>query len=110
MLFITKLNALLKIFGFVYFICNIVICAVMVMFAINAWMISNLSMGYLIFLLPLAGIFTGYWIRKERYGWWRSMIIGVNIFLTLAVLFTAIFISPKMQMLKQNKVEASQKI
>jgi hypothetical protein len=106
--FKTKLKALLKIFGFVYFIGNIVICAVMVMFAVNAWMILKPSWGYLAFLLPLAGVFAGYWIRKEKYGWWRSMIIGINIFLTAAILFTAIFISPKMQTLKQNKFEASQ--
>ena len=96
-------------FGFVYFICNIVICAVMVMFAINAWMMSKLSMGYLVLLLPFSGIFAGYWLRKERYGWRRSVIISVNIFLTAVVLFTAIFISPKTEMLKQKKVEASQK-
>jgi len=38
------------------------------MSAINAWMTSKPSLGYLVFLLPLAGIFAGYWIRKEKYG------------------------------------------
>lgn len=108
--FKTKLKTLLKTFGFIYFICNIVIFAVMGMFAINACMTSKPSLGYLVFLLPLAGIFTGYWIRKEKYGWWRSVAIGVNLFLTAVILFTAIFISPKTQALKQQKFEASQKL
>lgn len=70
-------------------------------------MTSNFSFAYFVFILPLSGIFTGYWIRKGKYGWWRCVIMAINIMLTLAILLTAIFISPKLESLKQKKFKDS---
>lgn len=81
----------------------------MITFAINACMTSNFSFAYFVFILPLSGIFTGYWIRKEKYGWWRGIIMAINIMLTFAILFTAVFISPKLESVKQKKFENIQK-
>ncbi|WDP89290.1 MAG: hypothetical protein HUN04_05930 [Desulfobacter sp.] len=97
----------LKIFGFLYFVTNIIICFLIAMFATSAWMAGNFSTGYIIIVLPLTGILSGYWMRKSLYGLWRSLIIGSNIIVTIAILFTAIFISPGLEKAKQKKFESN---
>ncbi len=104
-----KTKKLIKNFGFVYFIGNIVILAVMVMFAINAWMSTGMSPGYLVSVLPLTGIFAGYWLRKSQFGWWRCLIIVINLILTASILFSAVFIAPQLEKTKQIKYESLQK-
>ena len=99
---------LLKKTGFLYFILNMIICGTMILFAVTAWLSSSFSIAYFVFLLPMAGMFTGFWIYKGKYGWWRILVMTVNILLTFAILFTAVFISPKLDDVKQKKLENSQ--
>lgn len=68
-----------------------------------------MSPGFIVFILPLIGIFSGYWMRNGKYGWWRILIISVSLLLSVSIVFTAIFISPKMEQHKQQKFNALQK-
>ncbi|HCY85412.1 MAG TPA: hypothetical protein DHV36_09795 [Desulfobacteraceae bacterium] len=56
-------------------------------------------------VVPFTGILSGYWMRKNRYGVLRSLIIAANIIVTAIILFTAVFISPEMKTAKQKKFE-----
>lgn len=99
----------IKGFGFIYFLINCIICVVMGIFAIHAYMTANMSPGFVVFLLPLIGIFSGYWMRTGKYGWWRIVIITASLLITMAILFTAIFVAPGMEKHKQNKFETIKK-
>ena len=105
-----KLAKLVRAFGFVYFLLNCVILIVICILGINAMIKTTMSPGFMVLILPLIGIFAGYWMRVGRYGWWRILIIAVSRFLTGAIAFTAIFIAPKMEKLKQNKFETNKEI
>ncbi|MDD3846907.1 MAG: ankyrin repeat domain-containing protein [Syntrophorhabdaceae bacterium] len=106
----STLAKLIKIFGFVYFLLSCIICVVMCVFAIRAMMKTGMSPGFVVFILPLIGIFSGYWIWTARYGWWRMSIIAVSLLLTLAIAFTAIFIAPKMGKHSHNKLESHETV
>ncbi|MFH2058964.1 MAG: ankyrin repeat domain-containing protein [Pseudomonadota bacterium] len=80
----------------------------MAIFAIHAKIKTKMSPGFIIFILPLIGIFSGYWMRKGKYGWWRILIISVSLLLSVSIVYTAIFISPKMEQHKQQKFKALQ--
>lgn len=73
----------MKVFGLLYLIANSIIFFAIAMFWISAWISGKLSLGYLIIMLPATGALSGYWMRKNRYGWWRSLIIGSNIIITV---------------------------
>ncbi|MBU1344390.1 MAG: hypothetical protein KKE44_19305 [Proteobacteria bacterium] len=104
-----KLSKVIKGFGVVYFLLNCIICVVMCIFAVQAWMTTGMSPGYVVFIIPLMGMFSGYWIRIGKFGWWRSLVIAGSFLILTAILLTAIFISPKMELLKQKKFESAQK-
>lgn len=104
------MSRLIKIFGSIYFLLNCIICAVMCIFTIHAMIKTEMSPGFVVFILPLIGIFSGYWMRTGKYGWWRILIIAVSLLLTVAIAFTAIFISPKLEKLKQKKFESAKKV
>ncbi len=106
----SNLPKLIKVFGFVYFLLNCVVFIVMCILATHAKMKTNMSPGYVVFTLPLIGIFAGYWMRIGKYGWWRILLIVFSFLCTAAILFTAIFIGPKMEQLKKAKFETSKKI
>lgn len=99
-----------KIFGLIYFLLNCIVSAAMVIFAIRAYMATNMSPGYMVFILPLIGIFAGYWMHKGKYGWWRIIIITVNLLITVVILFTVIFIAPGIEKHKQNKFDPIKKL
>lgn len=103
-------SKLIKGFGFVYLLLNCVAFIVMFIFAIHAKMKTNMSPGYVVATLPLIGIFSGYWMRTGKYGWWRLVVIIVSLSLSVAIIFTAIFIAPQMEQLKQKKFETIKKI
>lgn len=69
-----------------------------------------MSPGYVLGILPLLGIFSGYWMRIGKYGWWRILTIIVSLSLFVSILFTAIFIAPKMEQSKKDKFEAGKRI
>jgi len=83
---------------------------VMFIFVLHAKMKTNLSPGYIVAILPLSGIFSGYWIRIGKYGWWRVLIIFISISLSTFILFMAIFIVPKMEQVKEEKSETHRNI
>jgi len=105
----SKLSKFIKGFGLVYSLLNVVLLIVMCIFAIHAKMKTNMSPGYVVAILPLTGIFSGYWMRIGKYGWWRALIIFVSLSVSTLIVFTAIFIAPKMEQVKKNKFEASKK-
>lgn len=100
-------SKVIKIFAFLYFIGNIFVCFLIGMFAVTSWISGKFSLAYMIIVVPVTGILSGYWMRKSRYGWWKSLIMGTNIIVTAAILFTAIFISPGMEKNKQKKFESN---
>lgn len=106
----SKLPILIKIFGSVYFFLNCIIFVVMFVFAIQALIKTDMSPGFVVFILPLIGILSGYWIWTAKYGWWRMLIIAVSLLLTLAIAFTAVFIAPKMEQHNKNKSEGHKKV
>jgi len=105
-----RLSRSIKVFGSIYLFLNCIICVVMGIFAIRAFMTTNMSPGFVVFILPLIGIFSGYWMRTGKYGWWRVLIITISCLFTVAIVFTAIFIAPKMNQHKQNKFKTGQKV
>jgi len=105
-----RLSKGIKVFGFLYFLLNCIICVVMAIFAIHAMIKTQMSPGFVVFILPVTGIFSGYWMRTGKYGWWRILIISTSLLLTAVIAFIAIFIAPKMEKLKQNKFEIHKKV
>jgi len=105
-----RLSKLIKGFGLIYFLLNCVILIVMCILAIHAKMKTNMSPGFVLAIPPLIGIFSGYWMRIEKYGWWRISIIIISLVLSSFILFTTIFIAPKMEQIKQDKFETIKKI
>jgi len=105
----SRLSKSIKVFGFVYLLLNGIICVVMGIFAIRAYITTNMSPGFMVFILPLIGIFAGYWMRTGKYGWWQILIIAVSLLLTVIIAFTAIFTIPRMERLNQHKIETSKK-
>ena len=95
----------LRMFGFVYFLLNVVLMVVMGIFAIQAMIKTDMSPGFVVFILPLMGMFSGYWMQTGRYGWWRISIIAVSLSLSVAIAFIAIFVAPEMEKHNQNKVK-----
>ena len=100
-----KIAKIIKGFGFVYIFLNCVVFIVMFIFAIHAKMKTNMGPGFLVFILPVTGIFSGYWMKISKYGWWRLVIIISSLTLSSAIIFTAIFIAPEMEQIKQKKVK-----
>ena len=94
---------IIKGFGFVYIFLNCVAFIVMFIFAMHAKMKTNMGPGFLVFILPVTGIFSGYWMKISKYGWWRLVIIISSLALSSAIIFTAIFIAPEMEQIKQKK-------
>jgi len=74
-----KMAKIIKGVGFVYIFLNCVVFLVMFIFAIHAKMKTNMGPGFLVFILPVMGIFSGYWMRISKYGWWRLVIIISSI-------------------------------
>jgi hypothetical protein len=104
-----KFAEAIKMFGLFYFFINILLCISLVIFAIQAFIKTQISPGFIVLLLPIVGIFSGYWMRYGKYGWWRILIISISLFLSIAIVFTAIFISPKLEQQKHQKFLAQQK-
>ena len=105
-----RLSGFLKGFGFLYFLLNGLILIVMGIFAVHAKIKTNMSPGYIVAILPLLGVFSGYWMRIGKYGWWRILIIIISFSFSGAILLTAIFISPKLEQVKKEKFEAGKSI
>ena len=104
-----RLSKFTKGFGFVYLLLNSLLFIVMCILGVHAKMKTGMSPGYGVAALPLMGIFSGYWMQKGKYGWWRVFIILISLLISASLLLTAIFIAPKMEKIKQNKFETHQK-
>lgn len=99
------MSKFIKLLAFLYFLANIIVCFLIALFAATAWMSDKFSPGYAMIVVPITGVLAGYWIRNSRFGWWRNLVIGSNIIVTAAVLFTAIFFAPGLKKAKQEKFE-----
>jgi len=104
-----KFAEAIKIFGLFYFFINILFCISLIVFAIQALIKVQMSPGFIVLILPVIGIFAGYWMRYGKYGWWRVLIILISLSLSIAIVFTAVFISPKLEQQKHQKFLARQK-
>lgn len=59
--------------------------------------------GSMVFIVPALGVCSGYWIFRRKFSWWRNSIIAVSVILLLAIIFTAVYVAPKMDDLKHHK-------
>lgn len=105
-----KFAEAIKVFGLFYFFINILVTVSFVIFAIQALINGSISSGFIVLILPVAGIFCGYWMRQGTYGWWRISIISISLFLSTAILFTVFFISPKLEQQKHEEFMARQQV
>lgn len=97
----------IKGFGFIYFLVNCMMLAVILIMAVYTMIKTpQFTPGWIFLIFPTAGMFSGYWMRIGKYGWWRILIIAVSLLLTAAVAFTAIFVAPKMEEMKKAKFES----
>ncbi|SHJ99326.1 hypothetical protein SAMN02745165_03710 [Malonomonas rubra DSM 5091] len=59
--------------------------------------------GYL--LIPVLGMLSGYWIRTEKYGRTRSLIIVISLICSSAFFYFAFVVGPQMDELKADKFQ-----
>lgn len=98
-----RLTKFVNIFGFVYFVLNLILFIVMCIFAVHAKIETDMSPGIIVFLFPLIGVFTGYWMRTGKYGWWRSILIVISLLASLILLFMAVFVFPEIKAINQKE-------
>ena len=96
--------------GTTYLLVNAIILIVLTILFFQSQATDSLTNITTILTMPVAGIVSGYWLRLNTISWWKIIIIVLSLFISLAVLFTAIFISPKLDKLKQNKYKQNLKI
>ena len=102
----------LKIFGMLYFVCNVLIFVVICIMAIySSGKYLQFSPGWTFLLVPAIGMFSGYWIRAGKYGWARSLVIAASLICSAALLFIVFVIGPQMKDLEAEtfkKMQAGQ--
>jgi hypothetical protein len=91
----------LKTFGYLYFLLNAV------MFAVILIMIASFyarplppggeSAGWILLVIPILGLAAGAWIRHGRFGILRILAILASFLVTAAILFIAFFVSPAIE-------------
>lgn len=102
------LNFVWKTFGFLYCIINLIFSIAIAFLVFGSIDKSSLDLELLLMLFPFLGVAAGYWIWKSKYNWWRLGVICLSILITFSILFTAIFIAPKLDDLKQKKYQKMQ--
>jgi hypothetical protein len=94
----------IKIFGFLYFAFNFlifIVLSILCTYTILKYQEVSMVWGYL--LIPVLGMLSGYWIRTEKYGRTRSLIIVISLVCSSAFFYFAFVVGPQMDELKAEK-------
>ena len=107
----SKLSKFIKIFGFLYFLANCMAFAVICVMTIYTMVKTpQFTPGWILLIVPTAGILSGRWIRIGKYGWARSFVIALSLLATAAILFIALVAGPQAEKIHKGHAEIAAKV
>lgn len=92
-------SKLLTYFGWLYLAVHTALFFLMCIFTVA----GDAYPGAIVFIVPAFGVCSGYWIIRRNFCWWRNIIVVASITLSVAIVFTSVYLAPKMDHLKHQK-------
>jgi len=97
------MSKILKLFGILYLLGNLVFCAAFLILTFSSDESSQISVWFYP-LIPLVGMLSGYWISRAKYGWKRGVIIAFSLICTVAALLITLVVGPQLKQLETKAV------